>query len=264
MRRRSAPAWRGSWSGRSDPGSGCNLRVHVAGLLLDGERESVQPLAGRLGATDKGQAPHRFVAHSPWAHANLLAAMAREARPTLAMSARLDHRRDELPPRRGHALRRRGAPGLRSPERDRQLSGGGELTLRSGFLGTERRRGLGQALVFTTRMDRRPRPPGAGALADRTGPPRTRRRTGPGPLRGPLLAGLASPRGPDLPGPPLLAAGTPPPARREGHAKNRDEPPVRESLPQTRRRLHAALVRKPCARCPWCHTRLDTSLQSDK
>ena len=56
-----------------------NLRAYVAGLLLEGERKSVQPLAGRLGATDNGQALHHFVAHSPWAHADLLAAMAQEA-----------------------------------------------------------------------------------------------------------------------------------------------------------------------------------------
>ena len=54
-------------------------RTYVAGLLLDGERKSVQPLAGRLGATDNGQALHHFVAHSAWAHEGLLAAMAKEA-----------------------------------------------------------------------------------------------------------------------------------------------------------------------------------------
>ena len=54
-------------------------RSYVAGLLLEGERKSVQPLAGRLGATDNGQALHHFIAHSAWAHEELLAAMAREA-----------------------------------------------------------------------------------------------------------------------------------------------------------------------------------------
>ena len=54
-------------------------RTYVAGLLLEGERKSVQPLAGRLGATDNGQALHHFIAHSPWACEGLLAAMAREA-----------------------------------------------------------------------------------------------------------------------------------------------------------------------------------------
>ena len=54
-------------------------RAYVAGLLLDGERKSVQPLAARLGATDNGQALHHFVAHSSWACEGLLAAMAKEA-----------------------------------------------------------------------------------------------------------------------------------------------------------------------------------------
>ena len=54
-------------------------RTYVAGLLLEGERKSVQPLAGRLGATDNGQALHHFIAHSAWAHEELLAAMAQEA-----------------------------------------------------------------------------------------------------------------------------------------------------------------------------------------
>ena len=56
-----------------------NTRTYVAGLLLDGERKSVQPLAGRLGATDNGQALHHFVAHSPWACEGLFIAMAQEA-----------------------------------------------------------------------------------------------------------------------------------------------------------------------------------------
>ena len=56
-----------------------HARTYVAGLLLDGERKSVQPLAGRLGATDNGQALHHFVAHSPWACEGLFAAMAQEA-----------------------------------------------------------------------------------------------------------------------------------------------------------------------------------------
>ena len=54
-------------------------RTYVSGLLLEGERKSVQPLAGRLGASDNGQALHHFVAHSPWACEGLFAAMAREA-----------------------------------------------------------------------------------------------------------------------------------------------------------------------------------------
>ena len=52
----------------------------MAGLLLDGERKSVQPLAGRLGATDNGQALHHFIAPQPLGCARgLLVAMAQEA-----------------------------------------------------------------------------------------------------------------------------------------------------------------------------------------
>ena len=54
-------------------------RTYVAGLLLEGERKSIEPMAGRLGATDHGQALHHFVAHSPWACEGLFAAMTQEA-----------------------------------------------------------------------------------------------------------------------------------------------------------------------------------------
>ena len=54
-------------------------RAYVAGLLLDGQRKSVQPLAARLGATDNGQALHHFVTQSAWASEGLQEAMSREA-----------------------------------------------------------------------------------------------------------------------------------------------------------------------------------------
>ena len=38
--------------------------VYVRGLLLDGERKSVEPMASRLGQSD--QDLHHFVSHSPW------------------------------------------------------------------------------------------------------------------------------------------------------------------------------------------------------
>ena len=38
--------------------------VYVRGLLLDGERKSVEPMATRLGESD--QDLHHFVGHSPW------------------------------------------------------------------------------------------------------------------------------------------------------------------------------------------------------
>lgn len=63
--------------GREDRRRGA--RTYVAGLLLEGERKSMQPLAERLGATDNGQALHHFISHSPWACEGLLAAMTQEA-----------------------------------------------------------------------------------------------------------------------------------------------------------------------------------------
>ena len=61
------------------PGRRRRARAYVAGLLLDGERKSMQPLAGRLGATDNGQALPHFVTHSSWACEGLFLAMAQEA-----------------------------------------------------------------------------------------------------------------------------------------------------------------------------------------
>ena len=61
------------------PGRRRRARTYVAGLLLEGERKSVQPLAARLGAVDNGQALHHFLTHSPWACEGLFVAMAQEA-----------------------------------------------------------------------------------------------------------------------------------------------------------------------------------------
>ena len=55
-------------------------RTYVAGLLLDGERKSIQPLAARLGlAGDATQSLQQFVSTGPWASDTLQAAMARTA-----------------------------------------------------------------------------------------------------------------------------------------------------------------------------------------
>ena len=55
-------------------------RTYVAGLLLDGERKSIQPLAARLGlAGDATQSLQQFVSTGPWACETLQAAMARTA-----------------------------------------------------------------------------------------------------------------------------------------------------------------------------------------
>ena len=55
-------------------------RVYVAGLLLDGERKSIQPLATRLGlAGDATQSLQQFISTGPWSCELLQAAMARTA-----------------------------------------------------------------------------------------------------------------------------------------------------------------------------------------
>ena len=55
-------------------------RTYVAGLLLDGERKSIQPLAARLGlAGDATQSLQQFVSTGPWSCELLQAGIAREA-----------------------------------------------------------------------------------------------------------------------------------------------------------------------------------------
>ena len=55
-------------------------RTYVAGLLMDGERKSIQPLAARLGlAGDATQSLQQFVSTGPWSCELLQAAMARTA-----------------------------------------------------------------------------------------------------------------------------------------------------------------------------------------
>ena len=68
-------------------------RTYVAGLLLEGERKSIQPLATRLGlAGDATQALQQFVSTGPWSCDVLQAAMARTAASLWPAPARLDHR----------------------------------------------------------------------------------------------------------------------------------------------------------------------------
>jgi SRSO17 transposase len=49
--------------------------VYVRGLLLDGERKSIEPMATRLGESD--QDLHHFVGHSPWSADLLLEGLAK-------------------------------------------------------------------------------------------------------------------------------------------------------------------------------------------
>jgi SRSO17 transposase len=58
---------------RRDP-----LAAYCTGLLLPGERKSVEPMAARIAPGDIGakhQSLHHFVAKAPWDEARLLAAM---------------------------------------------------------------------------------------------------------------------------------------------------------------------------------------------
>lgn len=54
--------------GRSERRYWC--KQYLTGLLLDGERKSVEPLAGRVAGGD-AQAMQQFVNQSPWGHATV-------------------------------------------------------------------------------------------------------------------------------------------------------------------------------------------------
>lgn len=51
--------------GRSERGHWCGM--YVSGLLLDGDRKSIEPMAGRLPGGNE-QALQQFVNQSPWEH----------------------------------------------------------------------------------------------------------------------------------------------------------------------------------------------------
>ena len=53
--------------------------AYVQGLLLDGERKSIEPLAGRIGLEDDVQNLRQFVSQSPWSADLVQAAMAGKA-----------------------------------------------------------------------------------------------------------------------------------------------------------------------------------------
>lgn len=52
-------------------------RVHLRGLLTDGQRKSVEPTAARLGEDGNRQAPAGFITTSPWDPAHIRAQLAR-------------------------------------------------------------------------------------------------------------------------------------------------------------------------------------------
>ena len=51
--------------GRSERGHWCGM--YLSGLLLDGERKSIEPMAARLEGGDK-QALQQFANQTPWEH----------------------------------------------------------------------------------------------------------------------------------------------------------------------------------------------------
>src|SRR6185503_6797020 len=60
--------------GRSERRYWC--KQYLAGLLLDGERKSVEPMAGRVAGGDAQSMP-QFVNQSPWGHAAMQLSLAR-------------------------------------------------------------------------------------------------------------------------------------------------------------------------------------------
>src|SRR5215211_4139039 len=108
------------------------LRSYTTGLLLPGERKSVEPMAARVDPSRVGaahQSLHHFVAKAAWDDAALLAAVRAYALPALQehgpVRAWLVGGRHR-PAEEGQALRRRGAPVLRPGGRAGELPGGGD------------------------------------------------------------------------------------------------------------------------------------------
>src|SRR6187399_3372387 len=63
------------------------LRAYCTGLLLPGERKSVEPMAARLDparVSSLHQALHHFVATAPWSDAAVLAAVRERVLPALS------------------------------------------------------------------------------------------------------------------------------------------------------------------------------------
>jgi SRSO17 transposase len=100
------------------------LQAYTTGLILPGERKSVEPMAARLDPRNvrkKHQSMHHFVADAPWSDEAVLEAARSYALPAMLgpwPDSRLDCRRHR-PTKEGHALGRGGAPVLRPTRQDR-------------------------------------------------------------------------------------------------------------------------------------------------
>lgn len=57
--------------------------VYLRGLLMDGGRESVEPMAARLGEDGNRQAPAHFITTSPWDPAHVRARLAWRMQPVI-------------------------------------------------------------------------------------------------------------------------------------------------------------------------------------
>ena len=69
------------------------LRAYCTGLLLPGERKSVEPMAARISPRRAGathQAMHHFVANAEWSDAALLAAVRAWALPKLTKAGPIE------------------------------------------------------------------------------------------------------------------------------------------------------------------------------
>ena len=109
--------------------------VYLQGLLLDGERKSIQPLAQRVTVPgwhgDTMQALQQFVNQSAWDEQAVLRTYRQLLAASLADPAGSDrHRRHRLC-QEGPSLGGCGAPVLRHAGQDRQLPGGGLAALLS-------------------------------------------------------------------------------------------------------------------------------------
>ena len=105
------------------------LRAYCTGLLLPGERKSVEPMAARLlpaAVSARHQSLLHFVGRSSWDDGALLRAVADWVLPAIEGQGPIRawiRRRHGLSQER-QALGRRRAPVLRSARQDRHLSGG--------------------------------------------------------------------------------------------------------------------------------------------
>ena len=139
--------------------------VYVRGLLLDGERKSIEPMASRLGESDQDLQP--FVSLSPWSADGLLEGLAKATAPAAPAYWIIDF--DELSQSR-QPFGGRATPVLRGAGQDGQLPVGGEPA--------PRRRGGGHeptavlAAGFARELDQRSRPLPARGRPNWNAPPK--------------------------------------------------------------------------------------------